>query len=86
MMVGTQELKKEMEKVRGRLNAIGKGKPLTSEEIVRLSQKFDKILNEYFKQHPNTPPSYTPASPQDSFIQQMNRPNRSKYATERSGI
>lgn len=42
------QLLKLIEEMRNQLNQLGKLKPLTDPEVVSLSQKLDKLLNEYY--------------------------------------
>ncbi|AFM01090.1 MULTISPECIES: aspartyl-phosphate phosphatase Spo0E family protein [Desulfitobacterium] len=42
------QLLKLIEDMRKELNQLGKRKPLTDPEVVDLSQKLDKLLNEYY--------------------------------------
>lgn len=40
---------KPIEEMRKELNQLGKRKPLTDPEVVKLSQKLDQLLNEYYR-------------------------------------
>lgn len=42
------QLLKPIEDMRKKLNQLGANKPLTDPEVVELSQKLDKLLNEYY--------------------------------------
>jgi hypothetical protein len=42
-------LLKPIEETRQELNQLGKRKPLTDPEVVKLSQKLDRLLNEYYQ-------------------------------------
>lgn len=42
------QLLRLIEEMRNELNQLGKRKPLTDPEVVGLSQKLDKLLNEYY--------------------------------------
>ena len=47
-MSNDEELKKEIAALRDKLNQQGRDAPLTKEELVKISQKLDKLINKYY--------------------------------------
>ena len=43
------QLLKPIEQLRKELNQLAKHKPLTDPEVVKLSQRLDRLLNEYYR-------------------------------------
>ena len=47
-MSTNEELKKEIENLRDKLNQQGRDIPLTKEELIEISHKLDELINQYY--------------------------------------
>lgn len=47
-MAKKDELKKEIEELREKLNQQGRETQLTKEELIEISHKLDRLINEYY--------------------------------------